>query len=174
MKMVFVSRALFLGLLLSSVSSIAGAQTTDDEVIIVIRNVTLPNSDNAAEGMIMNIQIKNGVLDIITEDPISSEGIDRKFNAQEGPIIGPIEIGDTANFLILSPDVDPIRAILDTRLYARFVIVQGAIVKNTLPVITGTTVETPMIKNSQYAKMANRKFAIGPAATIQLRWPSRL
>jgi phosphate-selective porin OprO/OprP len=140
MKMTSVNWALMLGFLLLCVSSVAGAQTVDDE-IIVIRNVTLPTSDNADEGITINIQIKDGVLDIITEDSISGEEIDRKFNAQEGPIIGPMEIGDAANFLILSPDVDPISAILDTRTHARFVIVQGTIVKNTLPLITGTTVE---------------------------------
>lgn len=95
---------------------------------------TQPDSGAAAEtnDVIVNLLIRNGELDIVTLDEISTEEADLTVDAQNGFLLGALEIGQPPSFLILDQDPrENFEVLLDTATYARFAIQDGRIVRNT-------------------------------------------
>lgn len=124
----------FLSLFVLSGASFAA----EEDVTIVVRNVTLPDSDTP--DLTVNAVIINGVLDLITEDTIELEGVDQLYDASGGVIIGQLDIGRPAGFLILREDPrDNVEALLDTKTYSSFVIYKGEILKNNYAIVMAKT-----------------------------------
>ena len=61
--------------------------------VIVIRNVVIPNNVDDTPGSTVNIVIKNGVLDIVTEDAVPLEAADVTYDASGGVLIGQLDLG---------------------------------------------------------------------------------
>ena len=68
------------------------AQVTGPENIL-IRNVTLIDPSGKTEDKIVNILLRERKLDVITEDKISRKEADQVVNANEGFIVGKLEVG---------------------------------------------------------------------------------
>ncbi len=120
-----------LGLFVGSAQTVL-AQASDQESIL-IRNVRLFDQAREADDVIVNILIKKGKLKLVSKDEIPAEEAELVLNAQEGVLLGTMDLGSEANFLIF--DVDPrkhFEVLLDTATRARFAIHNGEIVKNTL------------------------------------------
>jgi phosphate-selective porin OprO/OprP len=100
---------------------------------ILIRNVTLLDPGATAPDRMVSLLIRDGKLELITEDPIPAEGVDEVVNANAGFVIGSLEIGAPPNFMILIADPrEDFQVLLDTKQYASFAMHDGKIVKNTL------------------------------------------
>ncbi|HIG40955.1 MAG: hypothetical protein ABGY96_06305 [bacterium] len=107
---------------------LAGEAVEEKIKVTVIRNVVIPNNVDDAPTTKVNIVIKNGILDIITEDAISLEDADTTYDASGGIIIGQLDLGQPAGFIILREDPrENIQALLDTKTYASFAIYSGEI-----------------------------------------------
>jgi phosphate-selective porin OprO/OprP len=104
---------------------------------VLVRNVTLADPAGQAEDTTVNMLIRAGILDIITEDKISRSEADQVVNADGGFVLGKLEVGQPANFMILSSDPrEDFEVLLDTRTFASFAMHDGLVVRNRLvPVI---------------------------------------
>ena len=100
---------------------------------IMIRNVTVIDQTGKKEDVVVSMLIKQKKLELITQDKITVTEADISFDAEGGFILGTLEVGSPASFLIL--DQDPrtnVDAILDTKSYAVFAVSKGEIVLNKL------------------------------------------
>lgn len=100
---------------------------------VVISDVTVFNSENVDNDVVVNLLIRDGKLSIVTKDPIPKEEGFTRVNAQKGVLIGQLHTGDPPSFLIM--DVDPrknFEVMLDTATHAVFAVHQGQIVRNSL------------------------------------------
>jgi phosphate-selective porin OprO/OprP len=107
---------------------------------ILLRNISLITKGESKETILVNVLIKDRILDLISEDDIAFDQADRAYNAKSGYIFGDLNINQPAEFLILSSDPhSDYTILLDTKRYARFAIHGGEIKRNYLPIITKKT-----------------------------------
>jgi len=126
-----LSKALMF-LLLLAVPLSSFAQTIGPERVLV-RNVKLIDPGGDAEDKIVNILIRKGKLNVVTEDKISRDDADMVVNAHEGVLVGKLNVGEPPSFLIFSEDPrDNFEVMLDTHSYATFAVHNGVVVKNQL------------------------------------------
>jgi phosphate-selective porin OprO/OprP len=112
---------------------LAQAEEASEPRDVLIRNATLLDPAGKGADRMVSLLVRNGKLELISEDPISAEGVDEVVNANAGFIIGNLEIGAPPNFMILIADPrEDFQALLDTKKYASFAMHDGRIVKNTL------------------------------------------
>ena len=100
---------------------------------ILIRNVTVIDQNRRTEDVLVSILIKNKILELVSHDKISLNRADIAFDAKQGFILGQLEVGSPAGFIIL--DQDPrtnVDVLLDTRSYAVFAVSKGDVVLNKL------------------------------------------
>lgn len=108
---------------------------------ILLRNVQLISNEGPDSTRIVSILIKDGQLDLMSEDLIPIDDADIAYDAAEGVVLGRLELGRPASFLILTEDPrENVDALLDTKRYAAFGIQGGEIVRNRL---LGILEETP-------------------------------
>jgi phosphate-selective porin OprO/OprP len=107
-----------------------GNTATADDTTILLRNVSLPNTEGGPD-RIVSVLITNYRLDIITEDLIPLEKADEAHDARGGTLLGKLELGEPAGFLILSGDPrQDVTLLLDTKTHADFAIADGRVLKN--------------------------------------------
>jgi phosphate-selective porin OprO/OprP len=125
--------ALALLVALLSFSSALDAQNESQAENILIRNVTLIDPTGEASDRQVNILVRQGKLEIITEDKISADEAELVVNADGGFILGKLELGVAPNFMILSADPrENFEVLLDTKTYASFAMHDGQVVRNRL------------------------------------------
>jgi len=100
---------------------------------IMIRNVTVIDQAGKSEDMVVSILIEQKILELVSQDKIPLSEADISFDAKGGFILGTLDVGSPASFIIL--DQDP-RAnsdvILDTKSHAVFAVSKGKVVLNKL------------------------------------------
>ncbi len=100
---------------------------------IVIRNITFVDPAKKNKSTTANLIITNKLFDLVTQNDIDVGHGDIIFDAQHGFILGSLEPGEIANFLIL--DANPhenIEALLDTKKHVLLAIHNGVIIRNNL------------------------------------------
>jgi len=111
-------------------SALAQAQNAED---ILIRNAMLFDPGGKAEDRLVNVLIRDGKLEVITEDKISHKEADQVVDANGGFIVGRLDLGEPPSFLILNADPrENFEVLLDTKTYASFAVHDGNVVKNWL------------------------------------------
>ena len=103
---------------------------------ILIRNVTVIDQSRATEDVVVSILIKKKKLELVTRDKVSMKEADITLDARGGFILGQLELGSMAGFIIL--DQDPrtnVDIVLDTKSYAVFAVSKGEVVLNKLTII---------------------------------------
>ena len=124
------SRLAFVALL---VLGITQAQEASEPRDILIRNATLLDPGGTGADRMVSLLVRNGKLELVTEDAIPGDGVDEVVNANAGFIIGNLEIGEPPNFMVLIADPrEDFQVLLDTKKYASFAMHDGQVVKNTL------------------------------------------
>src|SRR5210317_1609642 len=100
---------------------------------ILIRNVTVIDQTGKTEDAIVSILIKQKKLELVTQDKIDLTKADIAFDANGRFILGRLELGSPAGFIIL--DQDPrtnVDVMLDTKTYSLFAVSKGVVVLNKL------------------------------------------
>lgn len=119
--------------LLLTLSPAAMAQPVAEPADILLRNVMLVDPAGNAEDRAVNILIRAGKLEVITEDKISRDEAERVYDANGGFVFGRLEVGQAPNLMILSQDPRvQFEVLLDTRTYASFAMHDGEVVRNRL------------------------------------------
>ena len=108
---------------------------------ILLRNVQLLDAEGDGGSRMVSILIKDGKLDLMSEDLIPLDEAAFAYDAAEGVLLGRLELGEPANFLVLTEDPsENVEVLLDTKRYAAFGIAKGEVVRNRL---LGILEETP-------------------------------
>jgi phosphate-selective porin OprO/OprP len=139
LKFTTICKILTVALLNLSVLPVSQAEENSDQVSvkleqkIVIYNVTFVDPEKKGKSTTANLVISNKLFDLVTQDNIEVSPGDIIFDAQSGFILGSLESGEIANFMIL--DADPhenIDALLDTKKHVLLAIRDGVIIRNNL------------------------------------------
>ena len=100
---------------------------------IMIRNVTVIDQTGKTEEVVISMVIDQKKLELVSQDKIAMTEADIAFDANGGFILGKLEVGSPAAFIIL--DQDPRindDVLLDTKLFAVFAVSKGDVVLNKL------------------------------------------
>lgn len=130
---IWPSSLLAVSLIAALLGSVARAA---EPASILINNVRLIDRQGKADDVVVNLLIKDGKLFVVTEEKVSSDQAELAVDAQNGFLLGNLDMGSPPAFLIL--DEDPRRnfeVLLDTRNHTLFAVHKGAIVHNDLPVV---------------------------------------
>jgi phosphate-selective porin OprO/OprP len=120
-------------LLISCGAQPGSAEAAGEPANLVLRNVTLPDPGDKTADVIINLVIRNGKLDLVTED-VPPQTADQILNADGRYLLGRLHTGDTPSFLLLNADPrEDFGVLLDTATHAVFAIDDGVVVKNELP-----------------------------------------
>jgi len=110
-----------------------GAALPDATQDILIRNVTLIDQAARVSDRTVNILVRAGKLEIVTEDTIPASEADLVEDAGGGFVLGELEMGSPPSFMILSEDPrERFDVLLDTRTYTTFAIHRGEVVRDRL------------------------------------------
>ncbi len=100
---------------------------------ILIRNVTVIDQSQQTEDMVVSILIEQKELELISQDKIPLSEADITLDAKGGFVLGKLEVGIPAAFIILEKDPRTnVEVILDTKNYAVFAVSKGEVVLNKL------------------------------------------
>lgn len=135
---------LFKFLLLVSILMISPWQMrAQDTVNIMIRNVRMIDRDGQTEDQNVSILIKNTKLNVITTEEIDIKNGIIGYDAENGIVLGLLDIGEKANFIILNQDPrEAIDVLSDTKNHLIFSIHNGIIINNSLALINDLKSET--------------------------------
>ena len=100
---------------------------------VLIKNAVLIDRQDGTNDQVINLLIRKGSLDLVTMDPVPEESDDQVIDARSGIILGRLDLGKPASFMILDQDPrEDFDALLDTGAHAVFVMKDGDIVRNRL------------------------------------------
>ncbi len=100
---------------------------------ILIRNATIIDQTNESEDVVVSILIEQKILELVSQDKIPLSEADITLDANGGFVLGKLEVGSPASFIIL--DRDPrsdADILLDTKSHAVFAVSKGSVVLNKL------------------------------------------
>jgi phosphate-selective porin OprO/OprP len=147
MKALPTQTALALLLVLLAFSPVLGAQNESQAENILIRNITLIDPTGQTGDRLVNILVRQGRLEVITEDKISADEAELVVNADGGFILGKLELGVAPNFMVLSADPrENFEVLLDTKTYASFAMHDGQVVRNRLSPVLEKELEHEPVK----------------------------
>jgi phosphate-selective porin OprO/OprP len=123
---------------------------------ILVKNVRLINREGQTDDQLVNILIKKTLLDIVTRDTIDEKDDMLVLDAGNGILLGNLDIGRPAAFMIIDQDPrENLKVLLDTKAHILIALYEGKILVNNL--------ETPSaadLKTSQ--KKARKWFSYTP------------
>lgn len=100
---------------------------------IIIHNVTFVDSTGEKKSAVASLIIKDKLFDLVTTDTIDVVPSDIIFDAQHGFLLGSLQPGEIANFLIVSKDPHKdIETLIDIKKYILLAIRDGIIIRNNL------------------------------------------
>lgn len=98
---------------------------------LLIRNVRLIDQDGQLENVTVSVLIKGGRLHLVSQDKIPATEAELVLDAQQGVLIGQLNIGEPVSVMVLDKDPrDDFSVLLDTATHAMLALHQGDIVKN--------------------------------------------
>jgi len=104
---------------------------------IVLENVLLIDRSGEVDDMKVNIRIRDKILDLVTQDPLEANSDELVFDAKSGVLMGDLNLGETASFMILNADFrQNMEVLLNTAAHTNFAIIKGKVVQNKLARIT--------------------------------------
>lgn len=113
-----------------------------DGQTVLLRNAVLIDPAGGGGTLMVNVLIEDGKLELITQDAISRESADLAFDVAGGVILGTLNLGEPANFLILDGDPrENVELLLDTKTHAHFAVHRGEILRNSYPPIGADSAE---------------------------------
>ncbi len=100
---------------------------------IIVRNGTIEGQAGYTGDVVVNIVIRDGKLDFLTKDKLHERDVGLVLDADGGFILGKLEIGQAANFVVMSSNPrENLDVFLDSRNYVIFAIQDGLVVINRL------------------------------------------
>ncbi len=116
---------------------------------LLVNRVSFVNPAEPTATQMVNLLVKKGKLHLVSRDSIPGDSTKQVIDARAGFILGRLDVGGPANFIILGQDPrENPKIFLDTKQYAVLALMDGEIVLNALPAVDPTSnsdveVETP-------------------------------
>lgn len=128
---------LYLSLLLLCIPPTAfgqGDSITEPEAgNIVLENVLLVDRSGEVEDVKVSLRIRGHKLDLVTQDALVAEESALVLDANDGVLLGDLNLGEPPSFMILSSDPrENFEVLLNTAVYTSFAVHEGEIVRNSL------------------------------------------
>ena len=155
-------------LLLSAASADAAADDTTSDMII--RQVRILESGAPSDAPLVNIQIIDGKIELVSEDDIPAEEQSIITEANGSFLMGRVGIGSVADFVIL--DANPaknIDVLVDTKPHVKFAIIDGLIVKNVLGISVAQEEPAEPVRN-QWFSYTPPPFALSTSVDADKKW----
>jgi phosphate-selective porin OprO/OprP len=138
---------------------------------ILVRNVSLIDAGGPSQARTVNIFIRDGRLDLVSEDPIPVDAAIQQYEAANGVVLGRLVPGEPANFLILDGDPrEDVEILLDTRQHATFAVSEGEILRNRLDTSAADTYEDGGRAGSGWMAYAPPPLAVPLNYADSARW----
>jgi phosphate-selective porin OprO/OprP len=110
-----------------------------DLATIVIEDVVIFDREGQDDDERVNLVVKEGLLSLVTKDGLPDETKGPVFDAKKGVLLGGLEIGKPASFMVVDESPrDDIRILLDTETHAVFAIADGVVLRNRLRSVPAT------------------------------------
>ncbi len=155
--------------LLLSVAS-AGAAAGDTTSDMIIRQVHILESGSSSDVPLVNIQIIDGKIELVTKDDIPAEGLSIITEANGSFLIGRVGIGSVADFVILDTNpAENIDVLVDSRPHVKFAIIDGRIVKNILDISIAHEEPAEPVRN-QWISYTPPPFALSTSVDTEKKW----
>ncbi len=147
---------------------------------ILIRDVTLIDRVGSAEDVVVSVLIKDGKLDLVTEDRVSKSEAELVIEAGNRVLLGNLSLGEAPSFIILEEDPrENFHVLRDSAAYVKFTVEEGSVVTNDMPAglvtepepeeRTGWLAYTPpplALPVSYYDTRKFNKFETGPVSGL--------
>lgn len=138
---------------------------------LLVQNVRLVDRHGRTKDQIVSILIKETKLYIVTTDEIDLEEGMIGYDAQGGVVMGNLDIGQPANFLIVDQDPrEDIEVLLDTKTHVVFAIRDGIIVRNTLPDVSSLDPEPEKKKQTGWIAYTPPPMALPVTYQDKRKW----
>jgi phosphate-selective porin OprO/OprP len=138
---------------------------------ILIRNARLIDRDGQTEDHNVSILIKETKLFIVTMDEVDLEEGMTAYDAGNGVLLGTLDIGKQASFLIVDKDPsEEIEVLLDTKKHVTFAIRQGVIKVNHLLDVGSPVTETSEKKIPRWIAYSPPPMALPLTYQDQAKW----
>ena len=147
----------------------ANAQIVDPQNVL-IQNVYLAEGGGETEAVLLNILIRDNMLEIVSKDALPDDGSVVILDARNGYLLGNLVIGEAPSFVILNQDPrENFEILLDTSFFTIFAIHNGRLFRNNLfapdvdpvasqPVAAGWKAYTPPPMALPSSYLDNTKF----------------
>jgi phosphate-selective porin OprO/OprP len=173
MTKVLIPQMVRIGLLILVVvliPTLGSAEAAEPEKIL-IRNVRVIDRSGKTDDRSVSILIKDTKLNVITMDEVGLEEGLVGYDARNGILMGIMNIGQPANFMILDGDPrEDIEVLLDTKSYVVFAIRQGTIVRNMLPPIGAPAPEEKEEKKTSWLAYTPPPMALPLTYSDSTKW----
>jgi phosphate-selective porin OprO/OprP len=155
-------------LLLSAAS--AGASADDTTSDMIIRQVRILESGAPSDAPLVNIQIIDGRIELVSEDDIPVEDRSIVTEANGSFLIGRVGIGSVADFVILDTNpAENIDVLVDSKPHVKFAIIDGLIVKNILDISVAHEEPAEPVRN-QWISYTPPPFALSTSVDTEKKW----
>jgi phosphate-selective porin OprO and OprP len=102
---------------------------------LMVRNVTLMDTQRIKTDVIVNLMIANNKLVIVSKDELPVDGETRIINAKGGFLLGHLSVGNPVTFMIFTQDPREHRhIILDTKSHAEMAVLNGTLINSKYPI----------------------------------------
>ena len=100
---------------------------------LLLRNAMIMDPAGETTSVNVSLLVTGGILELVTADDIDRpEGV-RSYDAAKGFVLGALNLGEPASFMILNGDPrKDVSLILDTKQYSDFAVYKGDVVRNSL------------------------------------------
>jgi len=150
---------------------IAGYAAENALVDMVIRQVHILESGATSDVPLVNIQILNGKVALVSEDDIPTKDDTLVRNAKGGFLLGRLAIGAPPNFIILdSNPAENMNILIDTKPHVRFAISDGEIIKNDLDVTVAEDSPPAKTPRSQWIGYTPPPIALSTSIDVDKKW----
>ena len=138
-----MSKILSVSILLSFLLLLPDLLLAKGDATLIIENVVILDKTGEEIDETVNILIKAGRLELVTRDELPDEPDVISYDARDAVLIGMLDVGDPATFLLLDESpAENADILLDTKTHALFGIARGEIRRNRL-LRAGTKLKKP-------------------------------
>jgi len=135
---------------------------------VLVKNAMLADPGAEGESRAINLLIEKGRLKMITADAVPEDSVGRVVDARQGHVLGQLEVGGFASFMILDQNpIEQFEALLDTKSHAVFVVKEGYVVRNRLLPVAKSQ---PSEKKKEWFAYSAPPFALPTVYQNKKRW----
>jgi phosphate-selective porin OprO/OprP len=150
---------------------IAGLSAENELVDMLIQQVRIVKTGAPSDTPLVNIQIQNGKVMLVSKDDIPTEDETIVWNANGGFLLGRLAVGAPPDFVILNGNpAQDTRILHDTKPHVRFAVRDGEIVRNELDLALARTAPPDGSSDKQSISYNPPPTALSTSYDVDKKW----